>query len=600
MTEKRRLAIASGALALATVLYALLVVKDFSGPLIGTDDTPLYEYLGYHLRDHYRFGLPPDLGLLTNDVGYWHGTSAAYLPWCAERDLGAAALLRAFGPGPWLQLYAAASPAIGAFGTLFLLRREVGVTRAALVAFAGNFMAFYAAYKFPYHVNIACLHWCVLSIVCDFVITRRILEDRPIDALLLLVRAALMTLLIGLDLPYVAGYPLTFFTVSLAFWIGRWVFVARRCGVNLRSYFPKAPLADLAKTPILTALAAAGFLFGAIVYVPFAFAIVRGSRVYSFDDAGGNFWASWPRLLLPFLPGANPSSGWVTGIFGDVEGVAEYCVGWALLGFAALGVHAAARRRAWLTVGPLLVTFLLCYAFHPKRFPTLHLFPWFFFNRVAGRSTVVFPLLLALMALQWEPRGKRVLYILFGLALAETATAYTLVNHYTPMHFDAQVRAYFAAVRGSDGEAILEWPFCVAGGNGVGTSELCPYYGVQSTAFTNRRFFDKKVVSFYFSRLHPSQVTPRAELAALFNPDDPDVHKARRETRCFDDGQWALFDRTYHQHDFGGIQLYVDRLPASCVEQFHARYGAPAASAIMPGLGRVELLRRAPRPRTVE
>jgi hypothetical protein len=613
--ERRRFWIACAVLAVAWALYAALAIKDFSGPLVGPRDTNYFEYLGYHLRAHYTFGLPPDLGFKTDEVGYWQGTSIAYLSWCAERDLFCMLLLKAFGAGPWIQIYCALSPGVGAFGTLLLLRRDVGVTRAALVAFAGSFMAFYAAYKFPYHLNMAALHWGTLSIVCDFLITRRVVRDRPIEAPLLLVRAALMVLTVGLDVGYVAGYPLTFFTVCVVFWLARWAFFARKRGVRVRAYFPESPFVELKRNRILTAVSVAGLLLGFVVYVPFDLALVRGATVYKFGDAGGNFWASWFRLLIPFLPGANPGSRWVTSIFGDAEGVAEYSVGWALLAFAALGVRCAVRARTsergggdanhderWklASLVPLLVTFFLCFAFHPKSFPTLHLFPWFFFNRVAGRATVFFPLLLALIALSWEPRGlgkpasdaKRALYILFGLAAVETATAYAIVNDYAPARLEPDARAYFDAVRAAKGEALLEWPFCIAGANGVGTTELCPYYGVMSTAYANRRFHQKKVMSFYLSRLHPSQVAPRMELAQLFSPDKPDPHDARRETRCFDDAKWALFDRIYREHDFSGIQLYVDRLPDECVQAFHARYGEPTARATLAGPGRVEFLPR--------
>lgn len=589
--ERAKGAAAYALLAICWAAYAALVIKDFSGPLVGPRDTSYFEYLGYHLLWHYKPGLPPDLGFVTDEVGYWQGTSIAYLSWCAERDLFCAALLEVCGRGPWIQVYCALSPGIGAYGTLLLLRKELGITRATLVAFAGTFMAFYAAYKFPYHLNMSALHWGTLCIVCDYVITRHVVKDRTIPAQLLLLRVALMVLLIGIDVGYVAGYALTFFTVCAAFWLGRWVFSARKRGVRFAMYFPSHPLRDLRATPRLTALYVVGLLVGLFVYVPFAFALVRGATVYKFPDAGGNFWASWFRLLIPFLPFANPGSGWVHSIFGDAEGVAEYSVGWALLALAAFGIRTAWQRRELSLVMPLVVTFVLCFAFHPTRMPTLHLFPWFFFNRVSGRATIFFPLLLALIAASWDPgRRNRALYILFGLGALETVTAYTMVNDYRPVRLEQDAVAYFDAVRAQKGEALLEWPFCIAGANGVGTTELCPYYGLMATAYSNRRFHQKKVMSFYLSRLHPTQVTPRLELAALFSPDAKDPHDARHETQCFDDAKWALFDRTWKEHDFGAMQLYVDMLPPECVQQFHARYGAPVATAKLPAVGRVELI----------
>ena len=612
MTERRALAFACAALAVAWVLYAALAIKDFSGPLVGPKDTNYFEYLGYHLLAHYKYGLPPDLGFQTDDVGYYQGTSIAYLSWCAERDLLCMLSLKAFGAGPWIQIYCAASPGIGAFGTLFLLRRDFGVARAALCAFAGSFMAFYAFYKFPYHLNMAALHWGTVSIVCDFLITRRIVRTQPIEAWLLLVRAALMLLVVGLDLGYVAGYPLTVFTVSLVFWVCYWAATARRRGISWRAYFPRAPLADLKRTPLVTALSLAGIAVGGLVYVPFAFAVVKGASIYKFTDAGGNFWAQWLRMLIPFLPGVSPSSPWVRAIFGEAEGLGEYSVGWCLIAFAALGVRSARKKRELTLLAPLLVSFVLCFAFHPRRFPTLHLFPWFFFNRVAGRATIFFPIMLALMALHAEAaavkasvaaadkprlkgRIKPVIYILLGLGALESVTAYTRVNDYAPAHLAPDAGAYFNTVKRAKGEALLEFPFCMAGANAAQTRvELCPYWGKMAAAYAYRRFHQKKVMSFYLSRMHASQVTPeRAELASLFLPDTPDAHDAAVQTRCWNDAEWSLFERTYHAHDFAGIQIYTERLPPACVLQFHARYGEPTATTVLPGPGRVEFFPRA-------
>lgn len=63
-------------------------------------------------------------------------------------------------------------------------------------------------------------------------------------------------------------------------------------------------------------------------------------------------------------------------------------------------------------------------------------------------------------------------------------------------------------VKQQPGEAVLDWPFCVAGGNGLGLDNLCPYVFKNGAAFALRRFHEKKVVGQSFSRLHPSQLQP--------------------------------------------------------------------------------------------
>ena len=78
----------------------------------------------------------------------------------------------------------------------------------------------------------------------------------------------------------------------------------------------------------------------------------------------------------------------------------------------------------------------------------------------------------------------------------------------------------------------------------------------------------------------------------MFMPDDPNREHPKRELRCFDDEQWARFDRLYRESDFAGIQLYADLLPDECVRAFHERYGEPRASEPFPRLGRVEFIPR--------
>src|SRR5262249_31353492 len=155
---------------------------------------------------------------------------------------------------------------------------------------------------------------------------------------------------------------------------------------------PRGLLGEAREHPWETSMWAALLAAGLVVVVPTALVIVRATRVYRFEDAGGNFWASQFRLLLPFFPGFHPDSPPLRAVFGEAAGVAEFSTGWALLAAACLGVYGAARRRALLPFVPILVTFALFFAFHPQRFPTLHVFPWFFYNRVAGRSTIFFPL----------------------------------------------------------------------------------------------------------------------------------------------------------------------------------------------------------------
>jgi hypothetical protein len=584
------------ALVAGALLYAFAIVKDFSGPLIARGDANYFEFLGVHLAQTYRFGFPPSIDFVTNVVGYPGGTSIVYLSWCAERDLLAMLLHRHVGHGPWLQIYAALSPAVSALGVYLILRRDLGRLLATVVAFVGAFMCFYAAFKFPYHLNIVALHWGAMSIAVDYLLMRRVFYKERIELRLLFARAALTVAVIGLDIAYVAGYPLVTTTITALTIIAALNFFGPGRGYVLQDALPRGVAQEIRTHKTAFAFWTALFAIGLVVYVPFAFAVVKASFIYSFGGAGGNFWASQFRMLLPFFPGANPASGWALRLFGDGDGVAEFSVGWALLGLGVLGIAAAKRKRTLPLILPLLVTFALCLAFHPKRFPTLHVFPWFFYNRVAGRATIYFPLWIALIGVEWlrDARLRNAL-ALAVVGAVEMATAYFLVHDYRPAPYTPAIDSYLAAVRAAPGEALLEWPFCISGSNGVGTSELCPYYRFLSTSYSYRRFHDKKVIGFYNSRVHPSQLVGRIQYRALFSPDVADPHRANRETSCFDESRWQLFDELLHSGDFGAIQLDTDFLPPECVPEFHRRYGPATAQAVLPGPGKVELLVRTAR-----
>lgn len=588
-------------LAVGALAYAWAVGQDFSGPLVGgpdydgsyRGDTNYFELLGYFVRDHWRFGLRP-ITFFTRDVAYPDGTHIGLLSWCAERDLFHAAMLRLFGPGPWIQLYVTLGASIGAVGVTAILRRELGLWRASLVGFAASFMSFYAWYKFPYHLNIAAIHWVTMSIAADFVTMRLVVSGRRPTATFVLLRVALIVLSVGLDLGYVAGHALTSLAVTL---YCAWSYLGardRRIVGRLSLLVPENVGAELRTRPLAFAGATLLVAFGVVFYVPFDLAVVRDTATYPMDNNAGVYWASQLHALFPYLPGVHPTSSLVHRIFGSDEGIGEYAPGFALLVAAVVGGVLSHRRNASAVLKPLLVTAILVFAFHPRWCKTLQIFPWFAYDRVAGRGTIVLPILLALIAVTADAWPRRAKIVVGVLGAVEFATATFLVSNYRATKLEPRHRAYFEAIAASPGEALLEWPFCIASATGVMTKELCPYWDHISTAYANRRFHRKATVSVYLSRMHPSQVTRWTEgnWPEMFSPDDPTRLHPSRELRCFTDEQWRRFDELYRSLDFAGLQLYVDLLPEECVVQFHARYGLPSARETIPRFGRVEFIPR--------
>ncbi len=598
---RRDWAFASLLLTIGCVVYALFVVQSFAGPLIGgadydgqyRGDANYFEFLGYYVRDHWHFGLHP-ITFFTKDVGYPTGTHIGLLSWCAERDLLAATLLKLFGRGPWIQLYVTLGATLGAVGVTAILRPQLGVLKSSFVGFAASFMSFYAWYKYPYHLNISVLHWVTMSIAADAVTMRRVVQGERLSVPFMVFRAALIVMSIGLDLGYVAGHALTSFFVTVVYAWGYLGRRDRRIVARLRLALPEHPLAELRERPAAILGGLLLLLFGLVLYVPFVFAVVKDTTTYPMTDAGGNYWASQFHALFPYLPGVAPNNRLTLAIFGRDEGVGEYQPGFALVGALVVGMWLAHKRDRTGLIKPLVVTALLVFAFHPRWCKTLHVFPWFAYNRVAGRGTVVLPVLLALVGAQMEDWPRLAKRVVGAFAVVEFITATFFVNEFHPARLEAKHFAYFDKIKSTPGEALLEWPFCIASANGVITRELCPYNDRTSTAYANRRFFEKSTVSIYLSRVHKTQFPHWIDEGwpSMFMPDDPTREHPKRELRCFDDEQWARFDRLYRGHDFAGIQLYLDVLPTECVTAFHARYGEPVASETLPRLGRVEFIPR--------
>ncbi len=153
-------------------------------------------------------------------------------------------------------------------------------------------------------------------------------------------------------------------------------------------------------------------------------------------------------------------------------------------------------------------------------------------------------------------------------------------------------------IREEKGAAVLDWPFCAIGGNGVGR-ELCSYYTRDNHIYAYSRFHGKKVMGEYFGRLTLSQIEPYLDAGwgKLFTPDVPDIMKAAHQTRCFTNKEWRFFEGFFTLNDFAGINLYTDLLPLECLDGFYRRFGRPVAQTDVPGAGPVQFI---PKPDTLK
>jgi len=602
---KVRLAVQILAFACVTLAFSLLIIKDFSVPLSGGGDIEQWEYTGFYVAKNLRFAPFPQLDLVNNLAFYPYGTNGVFQPWSIERDILYAIFYSFFGFGPWLQFYYLFSVLLTAIGTFTLLVRDYGFARASGAGFLISFFSFYAIHKYPAHLGYAVFHWTALSLIADFLIVKRVTLRKHVALRLILLRICLLILSLGQELGYIAGFALMSFTVSIIFIIVILVyryFTRRQQKLGglfqstLKIYknefvaYPRISLALIGLSVVTS-------------YINLPLVIQISSEAKSFDFTGipsGAWWTNPLRLLIPFLPGFNPGQVVFEQLLKDApEGLGAGSPSWFLLIIGTVGLWKA-RKQITIFI-PLIIIFFLCLLYDPANFPTLHIFPWFTFNRVAGRCTVIYPVILCLFALHINFNGLRlrsrqlISALLVFLACTELYTAYSLKS-YQPYTFDKNFFTYMSYVKQQPGEAVLDWPFCASGGNAVGLYNLCPYFFKNAAIYALRRFHEKKVMGQYFGRLHTSQIQPylQAGWDNLFIPDSPDIFKATRQARCFRPEEWSFFTSFYNLNDFAGINLYVDLLPLNCVNQFYAHFGTPSMETEVPWAGKVKFITKSP------
>ncbi len=574
------------ALGILIAVLACWVVGDFSHPLSDGNDTDQYEYVGYFFSKNLKLFPFPHLNLTTTQTFFPYGTNQVFLDWGLERDYWYGFCRWLFdGPGPYLQYYYVYSLVVTATGTFILLRSRFGVAKSFVAGLVVSIFNFYALWKFPIHMNVCVAHWTVLCMVATHRLLLNVLDRQRTSLSFLVGWVWLHIQVLGQELAYVAGFALMFTTLVVPVLL-----------VSLHQQYPtirewpgrvSAYIRDEWRQHRGMAIRLIGLVVLSLwLYLPLTLQIAFTAWQFDFGLVPElPAWSHPARLLLPHLPGIDsysiPYQQWFHDTF---ESYGQGSPGLYLTLLAGVGWwpfrHNIAR---WLPVAGMLV---LCLLYHPVLVPTLKIFPWFSFNRHGGRASLIYPVLLVLLALpvRWPTRvpARLLCVLLIALMGMEWYTGYSLRLGVGVNVASGSLLRYCAVVQKQPGEAVLDWPFCTIGANGVGDKEgLCPYYKQQNAVFTFRRFYDKSGVGQYFGRLHPDQIKPflRDGWPQLLTPE-----------RAFTDQDWQFLDTFLRKNKFAGINLYVDLLSPAQVAQFYQHYGQPIAETRFPAAGRVVYL----------
>ncbi|GAB4043642.1 hypothetical protein [Spirosoma litoris] len=585
-------------LGLLTALLGSWIVGDFRHPLSDGGDTDQFEYVGYFFSKNLLFNPFPHLNLLNTQTFYPYGTNQVFLDWGFERDYWYTFCYRILGgPGPYLQYYYVYSLVIASVGTFVILHPRFGPLKSVTLGLIVSIFNFYAIYKFPVHMNVCVGHWTTLCIVATYRLLYDATTERPISLIYILIWMWLHVQVLSQELAYVAGFALTFTTLAFPVLV---VILYRHSvdaapGLNpvqhqqkslftlIRSYIQE----QWSHHQVGILLSLLMLMVSLYAYLPLTLQIAFTAWKFDFSAVPElRAWSHPLRLLIPHLPGLHTYHFDYTPHLRDTfESYGQGSPGLYLVVLAGIGWWQLRRRVSiWL---PIVLMLTVCLLYHPVVLPTLKLFPWFSFNRHGGRASLIYPVLLGLLALpvQWPRRlpGQLFGLAILGLMGMEWYTGYVQRIIYPANVASDNLLTYCAIVRKQPGAAVLDWPFCTIGGDGVGSKEgLCPYYTQQNAVFTFRRFYDKSGVGQYFGRLHPDQIQPflRDGWPQLLTPG-----------RAFTAQDWQFLDTFLRKNNFAGINLYLDLLSPQQVALFYQHYGQPIAETKFPAAGRVVFLR---------
>lgn len=634
----------------AAAVFALLVTPYF-GPIVLGGDAGQWSFVGHYFVQNLSLLPVPSITLETDWTHYPYGADHTFLHWAFERDLVVGLANRHFGPGPWLQLYFLASLFATALGCFLALRIIHDPRLAFAVAMALGFCNFYALSKFPSHLPHSCLHWTAVGIALDYVAVRLVATGASLSLPLLLSRALLLLLSLGLELGYVAG-----FSLMSALWSYGWIILllalrrpegpAARAGVLskppasvLPTTTPSSPF-DFGRPPRSRVLASRtsrrfpcgwfrlrgvwrdSFLrwcaseaeaarskaiwLGALglsvlvagwFYLPLAFQVAGSAAAHDAPAVSFRTKVHPLRLFLPYLPGVSPAT---VGphFLGDRAEASSYDFSPGLAFVLAASLSLASKRRRALIAAPFLAMLASCLMFRPPEIPTLHLLPWFHFARVPGRSTMIFPVLLAAVALSGAPfdwRKRRVRAagaLVVSLLAIETATSYRLIRQERILPLKSasprpELWRLLEEIRQSSGEAIFEWPFAISG-----ETSLAAFESSLKGVFQFAPFHEKKGLSAHFGRQLAPTTAPLLNhgWGSLFFPESVPGRRVRQR-RDFAESEWEFLTEFVTLGNYAGILLYPDLLPRETVAGFYSRFGAPSARATaFQSLGTIEFI----------
>lgn len=579
------------------VLFCSLDIKNFSEPLTENTGTDVeqWENMSYYVAEHISFKPYPQLQLTNNDYFYPYGSTHVFQGWFLEGNYIYTIFYKLFGNGPWLNYYYALSVLFAALSIFFLVGYFWSYQRATLVSLLVTYLNFHAINRYPHHFAYCIIHWTTISIFLDFIILRKFIHKEFISLRLVLFKIMIMTLALGLDLSYILGFALSSF-----FFCG--IYILFLCVKKFNQTYVTTIFKTWIETTklrfCLNSIMIGTTLLALWLYVPIILQVFKTIRTFHFDNpfAGGHAWSFPLRLFFPYFPFFNATFNPLQEIFHDMpEGMGAMSPGLFCLAIGLIGFIYSNKidKRIMLPFG---IFFVLSIFNHPIHIPTLQWLPWCMLYRIPSRFTMLIPFFCSFMFLMGDYekinllKFKIIIAFIGVIGLLEIYTVFKVRYDRPAYHYAETFKPYMKFVSQQKGEAVLDWPFCVVGGNDIGNDEgICPIYNKSSSVHTFRRFHHKKVIGHYYGRLHPSLIKPFVDAGwgQLPVADTKVWNLSTRLVNQFTPQQWEFLTEFFKSNDFAGINLYIDLIPKSEQAEFYRRFGKPVRQTIVPIAGNV-------------
>ena len=518
------------------------------------------------------------------------GMSVPFFSWSIERDWLGAYVWMWNKDFPFVWAYFLVS-LIGSYVGVGFILKKMGFGKAGAWLFAALVVVAHIPrhFKLWHHFEYVAQHWVYWTVFLDAWIWSRYFREKRWDLNLELWRGVCMVGVLGTPGYLWGPMILEWGVLRIAMIAAVLVPLLRKKPLGWRISFES----KRATFPVIVGLA-----FSAITLIWFLPLVKEMSLLGEIPQPLGWF-AQIKDVIFPlWLPPLLGPLGWSSILprpFFRAETVVT--IGWFLWVPAIAGAFLLVRKNGWRGFALVLpYLFLIFVALVYSASSSRNFFhdlvqssvPFMKFFRNANRWGIFLPYFVApMIVLAWPElrswftslgRQKWALLVVFTIFSGVEISWLMFPTKDLPSLHRSTVKL-LEQVKQAPGSAVLDMPFCVAGGNGVCTREQCPNYPSSTIGACFSTWHEKKVYGLYQSRLVFAQceIYDRAPYVSWFD--------AWAKQRCLTPPEWDEFCAYLDEHpELSAVMVYPGIWTAvakpECRAEFNRRLGPPIGSGV--------------------